>query len=171
MYTLPDHLREQYKIRLGTLIPEPNKEVLNAVVEGRIPVICIGDMVTYTLFSMDIHIDIAVVDYRTCRGGFEFSEEIRAMSDNKINIHNSAATISNEGYDTIKRAVERSFPMEPTLLIEVDGEEDLLLMPAILHAPSGAVLFYGEPGEGLVAVYPDDELKEKMMRFLGMMED
>ena len=67
--------------------------------------------------------------------------------------------------------MECSFPIEPTLVIEVDGEEDLLLMPAVLHAPPGAVLFYGEPGEGLVAVYPDDKLKEKMMHFLGMMED
>ena len=171
MYTLPDHLREQYKIRLGTLIPEPKKEVMTTTVEGRIPVVCIGDMVTYTLLNLNIHIDVAVVDYRTCRGGFAFSEQIRAMTNNKIKINNGAATISDEGYETIKRALESSFPMEPTLLIEVDGEEDLLLMPAVVHAPPSAVLFYGEPDKGLVAVYPDDRIKDMMINFLRMMED
>uniref|UniRef100_UPI002480868F DUF359 domain-containing protein n=1 Tax=Halorubrum sp. F4 TaxID=2989715 RepID=UPI002480868F len=36
--------------------------------------------------------------------------------------------------------------------IEVDGEEDLAALPAILATSDGASVVYGQPGEGMVRV-------------------
>jgi len=38
------------------------------------------------------------------------------------------------------------------VMIEVDGEEDLAALPAIVAAPDGASVVYGQPGEGMVRV-------------------
>jgi hypothetical protein len=36
--------------------------------------------------------------------------------------------------------------------LEVQGEEDLLALPVLAYYPEDAVLFYGQPNEGLVVV-------------------
>jgi len=171
MYTLTENLRNKFKKLFGTLIREPTRSSLKEAIRDRSPVICVGDMVTYTLLKFDIRMDVAVVDYKTCRGSFAFAETIRSMTQNRTKIINNPATISDEAYETMKKVMEGSFPLDPTLLIEVEGEEDLLLMPAVVHAPESAVLFYGQPNVGMVAVYPDIELRKTMINFLGMMED
>ena len=171
MYVLAENLRNEYKRLFGTLIREPTKASLEDAVRDRSPVVCVGDMVTYTLLKFDIRTDVAVVDYKTCRGDFAFAKTIRSMTPNRLKIRNDPATISDEAYEVVKNIMGGSFPLDPTLLIEVDGEEDLLLIPAVVHAPGNAVLFYGQPNVGMVAVYPDIELRNTMMDFLGMMED
>ncbi len=171
MYILTEKLRNEYKRLFGKLITKPTKASLIEAIRDRSPVVSVGDMVTYTLLRFDIHMDIAVVDYKTCRGTFANADAIRSMTPNKHNITNDPGTVSDEAYTVVKRAMERDFPINPTLLIEVDGEEDLLLMPAVVHAPGNTVLFYGQPNVGMVAVYPDNELKKTMINFLEMMED
>ncbi|MDP6155273.1 MAG: DUF359 domain-containing protein [Candidatus Thermoplasmatota archaeon] len=171
MYILSENLRNEYKRLFGTLIREPTRASLKKAIRDRNPVICVGDMVTYTLIKFDIRMDLAVVDYKTCREDFAHAKTIRSMTPNRKKIINDPATISNEAYETVKKIMEGKFPLDPTLLIEVEGEEDLLLMPAVVHAPENAVLFYGEPNVGMVAVYPDKELRNTMIDFLGMMED
>ncbi len=37
-------------------------------------------------------------------------------------------------------------------MIEVTGEEDLAALPAIVAAPDGASVVYGQPGDGMVRV-------------------
>jgi len=171
MYVLPDALRSEFKKIFGTLIREPDEEILRELTKDRCPVVCIGDVVTYTLLSCGIRMDVAVVDHSTCRGDFVHKEKIIAMIENKIRICNEPATISDEAFSTIKEVMSMTFPKEKPLLVEVEGEEDLLLMPAVIHAPDSSVLFYGEPDAGMVAVYPDEELRNEMIHFLGMMEE
>ena len=54
--------------------------------------------------------------------------------------------------------------------ILVSGEEDLLLVPALARAPAGAILMYGQPGEGLVVVRADERSKEKARRLMALLE-
>jgi len=49
-------------------------------------------------------------------------------------------------------------------LIKVTGEEDLATAATILLAPLGTVIFYGQPGVGLVKVDVNLELKNKLRR-------
>ena len=42
-------------------------------------------------------------------------------------------------------------PLRPSRIL-VDGEEDLLAVPACLYAPDGSAVMYGQPGEGIVVV-------------------
>lgn len=52
------------------------------------------------------------------------------------------------------------------MLLLVDGEEDLLALPAIVHAPIGGVVYYGQPQQGLVEVMVTEEKKREVLALL-----
>jgi len=49
----------------------------------------------------------------------------------------------------------------------VDGEEDLLALPAIIHAPRGSILYYGQPNKGLACVIVTNEKKHEALALLA----
>jgi uncharacterized protein (UPF0218 family) len=52
----------------------------------------------------------------------------------------------------------------------VEGEEDLLTLIAVLYAPKNALVLYGQPHEGLVAVRITSEKKAQAERILKEMK-
>ena len=56
-----------------------------------------------------------------------------------------------------------------SILITVDGEEDLLVIPACIFAPENSVVMYGQPNEGLVIVTITPELRAKVQKILDAM--
>jgi uncharacterized protein (UPF0218 family) len=54
--------------------------------------------------------------------------------------------------------------------VEVEGEEDLAAILAILMAPEGAKVLYGMPGQGMVVVTVDPESRGKARALLDLME-
>jgi len=53
--------------------------------------------------------------------------------------------------------------------VQVDGEEDLMAMLAIAMAPVFAMVFYGQPGVGVVAVRTDATAKARNRAILAKM--
>jgi len=52
----------------------------------------------------------------------------------------------------------------------VNGEEDLLVLPACIFAPENAIVLYGQPNEGLVIVKITPEIRNKAQSLLDLME-
>jgi uncharacterized protein (UPF0218 family) len=55
-------------------------------------------------------------------------------------------------------------------VLHVEGEEDLAAVPAVIVAPAGASVVYGQPGEGMVLVDADevrDEARDLLRRMDG----
>jgi len=52
----------------------------------------------------------------------------------------------------------------------VDGEEDLLTLVAVLHAPENSFIVYGQPREGVVIVKATREKKAEVAEILKAME-
>ena len=55
-------------------------------------------------------------------------------------------------------------------VIDVEGEEDLSPILLILLCPLGAVIMYGQPGEGIVVRRVDLAAKYRARRFLDAFE-
>ncbi len=66
-------------------------------------------------------------------------------------------------------AIRRAFSIRPPVRIHVDGEEDLLVIPACIHAPDNATVLYGQPDEGLVITVITNEVRNKMRNILALM--
>jgi hypothetical protein len=77
------------------------------------------------------------------------AEDLKARIDSLdakvINVKNPAGTLTPEMREAFANA-------KPPLKIVVEGEEDLAAIPAVLSAPQGSVVAYGQPGEGVVLI-------------------
>ena len=51
-------------------------------------------------------------------------------------------------------------------VIRIEGEEDLLTMPAILLSPLGTYIIYGQFEVGMVVVEVTEEIKDMIKRFI-----
>ena len=68
-----------------------------------------------------------------------------ALRGECIHVKNPAGTLTDELIQALKYAV-----LHPPVTINVDGEEDLTVIPLILAAPLGAIVLYGQPHKGVV---------------------
>jgi len=163
LLVLPDALRHELKEPMGPI--ETDTDRLLEAVDG--PLIAVGDVVTYHLLQADRRPDVALVDGRTKRS--EVDEEIReAVTEGaSIEVRNPPAELGVP----VVRALRRALSTDDPTTILVDGEEDLVALPAIVAAPEGASVVYGQPDEGMVHVKVTDdhraEMRELLERFDG----
>ena len=159
---LQESLRGELKEPMGDVFTDA-ESLLSAAGE---PVIAVGDVVTYHLLKAGHTPAVALVDERTERSAVdpEISEGIRGFGS-VVEVENPAATLTAELLEALAAAVGGS----GTTLIEVDGEEDLAALPAILLAPVGASVVYGQPGEGMVLVTVDGPSTERVRDLLDRM--
>lgn len=121
-------------------------------------IIAVGDFVSHSLLKAGIYPDIAIVDGRVERE----KTELRVDGYQAVKVKNPAGRVTKELWDAVKKAIEGKAPLK----IEVDGEEDLAVMPAVMLAPLGTKIAYGQPKEGLVVATADIGTKEKIGAYL-----
>lgn len=159
-------LRSELKEPMGPIFTEGDA-LLDA---AQTPIICIGDVVTYHLVEAGHTPAVALVDDRTERtdvddeiattiAGHDGFEEI-------VTVENPQGTLSADLLDALATAIASG----KTTLIEVDGEEDLAALPAVVSAPLGASIVYGQPGEGMVLGAVDETSKREMRDLLSRMD-
>lgn len=158
---LPEEMRGDLKEPLGDVLAEVVKERLS----GR--VVAVGDMVTYHLLEAGVTPDVAVVDGKTEREEVD-DEIIERWSALPVaaRVENEPGTVSREVVEALRDAMED----EEESLVEVEGEEDLVALPAVVLAEDGDTVLYGQPGEGMVYVEVNDETRERVLALLRRMD-
>lgn len=168
-YTLTPDLRIKLKEPFGNLI-EGNTNETMAKVKEKIRkekpsiIISVGDIVSRNLHSFSIHPEISIIDNISLRNQKE--ESIEPHGERIIKIKNPAGTITTEAIEAIKKAIATK---NHTHII-VDGEEDLLTLVSVLHAPENALVVYGQPYCGIVMVKVTTEKKAAVRQFLKDMK-
>lgn len=157
---LPDDLRDDLKSPLGPVFTDVDE--LLALVDG--PLVAVGDVVTATLVRAGRPPDLAVVDGRTERGPVD-DGVADLVPEPDVTVENPAATLAAELVEAVRDGLEAGGPT--TVL--VDGEEDLAVLPALLLAPTGATVVYGQPGEGMVVVGVYDGVRDRARAWLETM--
>jgi len=163
MLTLPDDLRGSFKEPLGPLYTDAAALLADA---GR-PIIAVGDVVTYHLRRAGHAPSVAIVDGKTKREAVD--EEIReALADpeHRRDVENPPGALSEALLSTLAEAVASEDP----ITIVVDGEEDLAALPAVLVAPLGATVVYGQPDKGMVRVAVTEDSKAEMRALIEQMD-
>jgi hypothetical protein len=150
---LPEALRSEFKEPFGPVYADARALLADA---GR-PVVAVGDVVTYHLREAGHEPALAVVDGYTERERADEAVREAALDGRAPEVHNPAATLTAELLSAIRAGIEAP---DPTTVV-VDGEEDLATLPAVLVAPEGASVVYGQPGEGMVLVGVDAGTRER----------
>jgi len=113
----------------------------------------IGDVVSREALKAGIPVNLSIIDQKTMRK----PAATISLKDRKIYyVRNPAGVITLESWDAIKKAMK-----ERDTVILVDGEEDLLALPCIEESPDGAIVLYGQPNEGLVAIDIEPEVRRE----------
>ena len=167
---LSDDLRSSLKEPLGRLYKGNGQECVKAMEKELLSakkVVAVGDMTAFYLLKASIVPDLLVVDNKTKR--MPVSDHVIEMLDHEIYktvmVKNPAATITKDLIDQIRESLQGTNHVK----VVVEGEEDLATLPAILYAPMGSVVVYGQPNEGSVLVDVTLERKLHIEEFMKRM--
>lgn len=160
---LPEAMRDEMRAPLGRLM---SGAAAYRAVRGVPKVVTVGDACTGDLAKRGRIPDVAVVDYKTRRAeDAGLAAAVRSVGTKVLTARNPAATLTRE----LWAALDEAFKSGERVRVEVLGEEDLAALAAIVLAPEGTAVLYGQPGEGVVVVAVDAAAKAKVRDLLSRM--
>lgn len=163
-YRLPEDLRPTLAQPLGQVFTEEKVRAagFEKLVRDAPMVVAVGDRVTETLGAMGRTPDVQVVDGAERRRRRELPNVPYARL---VTVKNPAGFLTDEAITGVKSAFLGKKPVR----VMVEGEEDLMAMLAIAMAPVSAIVFYGQPGVGVVAVRSNAVSKSRNRAILAKM--
>jgi cytidyltransferase-like protein len=171
---LPDKLKPILREPLGDVftggIEERDavvKQIMNTIRMCQPAMIyAIGDIITLALRSFDVIPSIAVIDGRSRRKALTH-ENFRQMDSELNTVYpNPAGTIAHLVVVRMRQAQMEFLNKKTPATLVLDGEEDLIALPAILIAPLGSFVLYGQHNLGVVSVKVTEEKKEQALELL-----
>lgn len=125
-------------------------------------IISIGDATTKNMLDMGIIPKIGIIDNIIERKISKHKIEYNAIT---LHTDNPPGTITDELWRTIEKAKYLATEGSNVLIV-VNGEEDLAVIPCVLMAPRDSIILYGQPGEGVVVVEAD-KVKDTAKKMLN----
>ncbi len=172
MLILNKEFRSDFKKPIGVLYQslDDAKEFLKSKYPDEL-LISVGDVTTQNLQKSGLIPHLGIIDNVVERKPLAGEKPVDyAVYDYvTLNVENPPGIITDELQETIKKA----FKLVKTgyrVIILVNGEEDLATIPSILMAPSGSLVLYGQPGEGLV-VCEVDKVINKVKKLKDKLEE
>ncbi|MEW6035430.1 MAG: DUF359 domain-containing protein [Candidatus Micrarchaeota archaeon] len=157
---IPERIRSELKKPLGALHRD-FREIRRLSRTHR--VISVGDVCTLGLLAMGIKPHLAVFDHLFMRHrldpGMVRILELHFRKPRRY--RNPPGTISRKILDDAAGLLSHGGA------VLIDGEEDLTALAFILAAQEGDVVIYGQPGQGMVVVKPDEKIKKKVRGWLS----
>lgn len=172
--SLPEALKEELRRPLGRVI-RGNLKNENQTAKKSIALIkrdkpamtiAVGDIIAGSLAKNGFIPDVKIIDFRSRR----------ALLDNKSSLEGEAllsnppGTITPDAARAIKKSINAGLTTSESQTVTIEGEEDLLTLPAILLAPLGSLVLYGHWRLGVVAVTVDEEKKSDVLKILEKFE-
>jgi len=129
-------------------------------------IVAVGDFVTENLARAGLEPDVGIVDFRSKRGAYT-SELLEALARKYevLKCRNPPGTLAEEAVRAVETAVERAAGGSRVMVV-VDGEEDLLALPAIASAPPRSLVVYGLWFGACVAVICHPSIGRGVERFI-----
>jgi len=168
IYRINAKLRRKLQSPFGLLIKgflPDNKDEIEKILQINQPpiLISVGDIVSRDLSKNQFNPKLIIIDNKCMRKKIE----PKKFSVEKIfRAKNPPGTITDEATKAIREALESNKRAQ----IVIDGEEDLLVLIVILHAPKNAFVIYGQPNEGIVLIKVTEKRKEEVRSILKDMK-
>ncbi len=160
---LPVELRGILHKPFHTLLTGP---IPNELVTHPQTIVTVGDATTKRLNHEGLKQVLSVVDFSVERKSlFHSVTELEFSGEEEVlTVANPSGHITPQVWEVLQKAILLS--QQKRVIVQVDGEEDLLVIPLILLLPLGWNLFYGQPKEGVVYVPITEEVKERVYQYL-----
>lgn len=172
--SLPDNQRAALREPLGDVFPGSSTEkqrvvqdLLHTIEKQKPPaVFSIGDIITRSLRKEGFVPAVSVVDGKSRREALD-DEKDGLMESGTLEVYpNAAGTITSQAVSRLKQLRDGYMNSNTHGILRIDGEEDLLALPAILIAPMESNVLYGQYDLGVVSVKVTEGIKQKVLRLL-----
>lgn len=170
---MPESLRPTLQKPLGKVFKD-TKSLLHYInIMKWIMIITVGDIITDSLLKEGIDPDLKVIDFRSRRESYIGSDPF-IYKKKGLTLVNKPGTINLKTAEKLKELIHiQSKKLHPTNYalctngwLVVDGEEDLLTLPAILFAPLNSLVLYGHWQYGIIVVEVSEEIKDKVKKII-----
>jgi pantetheine-phosphate adenylyltransferase len=164
---MPESLRKVLQKPLGKIYKSVG--AIFKSLKKSVMIIAVGDIIVDSLLKERIDPDVKVIDFRSRRERTDLFAE-HQLEKKGPSLINNPGTINLKTADVLKQMIRlrsvlnKDGPYNSWLVIE--GEEDLLALPAILFAPLGSLVLYGHWEHGIIAVEIDEKIKEKVRKII-----
>lgn len=159
---LTEELRRELRKPFGSLTLNVQKHLNNS----EEIIITVGDVTTKNFNTMKINQNISVVDLKVARKKkFDTLYELGFLGNEKVlKAENPPGYITSDLLLQIAGLFD--FTDKSRVILQIDGEEDLAVLPLVLAAPLYTIIYYGQPKEGLVEVLVTESVKRKAYNFV-----
>lgn len=185
---LPTSLRRELKKPFGELLVDSSKNHEDAIkkfvnkflrVQSSQPkvdhpldekfkvqsLITVGDAVTDALVKEGVTPDVSIVDLKIQRKPVYKTIEELGLRNIKVikKVKSPAGTVSFTDFSILRSLIRNE--AKPNVL-QIEGEDDLFTLLALLLAPLGSLIVYGQPNEGIVVIEVNEEHKHIAQAYL-----
>ena len=144
----------ELKKPLGKLYPD-FEDAIDEIKSSKF-LISVGDATFSNLIKYELYPNLAIIDNLIQRINYDHDV---IHTENILKTTNPAGYITDDLWETIGKAL-RLCDSGECYVIDVDGEEDLAVLPCILMASEDTTILYGQPNEGLVILKVSDTIKK-----------
>lgn len=130
-------------------------------------IIAVGDRVSQDIANSDIDADISIVDGSIQREDVGEAHFDSIEADRTFQAENPAGEITEDAW----RAVRKACSLSCSSKLVIDGEEDLLALPAALFAPKDSVVVYGHWKKGAILMDTNKSNKNFVKNLLNFSEE
>jgi uncharacterized protein (UPF0218 family) len=161
---LKKKFRSEFKKPIGELYKSLD-EAENVLVSKKM-IISVGDVTTRNLQEKGLIPNMAIIDNQIERKPAQHD----IIYDNvTLKARNPPGFITDELWETVLKGYKLTKTGYRVLII-VEGEEDLAVIPSVILAPEGSLVLYGQPGEGVV-ICEVDLIKDKVVKMKQKLEE
>ena len=173
---LPEYLREKLRENVGTIIEGSDYlsvalRALNVLRECGL-VVAVGDVVCSSLIAVGKVPNVCIIDGKSRRreSGAEVSKKLFNVV---LHAKNPPGYITEEAGRKVKESIDEVLEsgLKLRVLLIIDGEEDLLALPALLSVRAGDCVMYGIPSRGMTVIRVDDEIRDLVRSTLSMFKE
>lgn len=152
---LPIFLRHALQTAWGEILEH------TPIIEDSSRLATVGDVTTRKFMDHGVIPALSIVDNRVER----VDVKTPILFENTVKLYhldNPSGTINKEIFSMLSDI----FKSNVKTVIQVSGEEDLLVLPVLSVSPIGMHVYYGQPHEGMVKIIVTSELKDKANKIL-----
>jgi uncharacterized protein (UPF0218 family)/phosphopantetheine adenylyltransferase len=175
-FYLPDQKRYLFKKPIGKLISGSLtnfnwafKKALTYLNRSKPSfIVTVGDIATQSFVQNNLWPNLSIYDYRCQRRPISFNLhlQLKKTAGFIFNAVNQPGTISKAAIASIEQSLIKILNQNQSGIIQIKGEEDLLVLPLIILLPLNTAIFYGQPFQGLVKIRVTEKTKQKALNLL-----
>ncbi len=170
---MPESLRPVLARGAGELVSSVGSYLETAVKALRVIsecslIIAVGDIACVSIAKAGVVPDVCIIDLRTRRNS-ELPDSLRIddrVYGSVIKAWNPASLITEEALNAVKTGIDNARAGIKTLII-IDGEEDLLTLPATIYAMNNECIIYGKPDEGLAIIKVNESIRREAVKLFS----